>query len=415
MPHDVFISYSNKDKTIADAVCAKLEERDVRCWIAPRDVVPGAHYAHSIVNAIDASRAMVLIFSSDSNESEHVKREAEQAVHNGIPIVPFRIENIEPSGDLRYYIAGQHWLDAITPPLENHIYKLADAIKILTAVSMPEPQPDPQPEPQPEPQPDKCKQCGTLATPGTKYCKSCGAFLLGTAPSQPLPPEGTSPTQIVDRLLNNRKMMLAVAGVILAAVVFGGTYASGMFSPAFSPNPTPIKLVNGTTLVGDRVVFQNATAGVTFSYPKTWTVSKDPTSKGNNSERYYWIWPPATNYTKDQRAFGFWKQPKESYSGDTDAAKAYNKTNGNIEFTRENSNNVTVLEAVTATTLGGMPAYKATWSYNSPTSNNTLSYNNQIWAVKGDYMYGIIYASNAEYYSTSLDQFGQIIQSFRFI
>ena len=411
MTHDVFISYSSKDKTIADAVCAKLEERDVRCWIAPRDVVPGAHYAQSIIDAIDASRAMVLIFSSDSNESKHVMREAEQAVHNGIPIVSFRIENIEPSGDLRYSLAGLHWLDAITPPLENHIYKLADAINVLTAVSMPEP--EPQPEPQPEP--DKCKQCGTLASPGTQYCRSCGALLLGAAPPAPSPPmrpEGTSPTQIVDRLLNNRKMMLAVAAIILAAVVLGGTYASGMFTPASSPTPAPIKLVNGTTLVGDRVVFQNATVGVKFSYPNTWLVSKDPTSNGNNSDRYYYTWPPSSNYTRDLRSFGFYKQPKESYAGDTDAARAYNKTNGNIAFTRENYNNVTVLEPVTATTLGGMPAYKATWSY---VSNNSLFYSNQIWAVKGDYIYGIIYTSNAEYHSASLDQLGQIIQSFGFI
>ena len=42
MAHDAFISYSSKDKTIADAVCARLEARGIRCWIAPRDVRPGA-------------------------------------------------------------------------------------------------------------------------------------------------------------------------------------------------------------------------------------------------------------------------------------------------------------------------------------------------------------------------------------
>jgi hypothetical protein len=29
MAHDVFISYSNKDKVVADAVCAKLEEKGI--------------------------------------------------------------------------------------------------------------------------------------------------------------------------------------------------------------------------------------------------------------------------------------------------------------------------------------------------------------------------------------------------
>jgi hypothetical protein len=36
MAHDVFISHSSEDKPAADAVCAILEESEVRCWIAPR-------------------------------------------------------------------------------------------------------------------------------------------------------------------------------------------------------------------------------------------------------------------------------------------------------------------------------------------------------------------------------------------
>ena len=37
MVHDVFISHSQKDKPIADGICAKLQATGVRCWIAPRD------------------------------------------------------------------------------------------------------------------------------------------------------------------------------------------------------------------------------------------------------------------------------------------------------------------------------------------------------------------------------------------
>lgn len=39
--HDVFISYASSDKPVADAVCAALEQRGIRCWIAPRDILPG--------------------------------------------------------------------------------------------------------------------------------------------------------------------------------------------------------------------------------------------------------------------------------------------------------------------------------------------------------------------------------------
>ena len=34
LAHAVFISYSNDDKTVADAVCAALEAENISCWIA---------------------------------------------------------------------------------------------------------------------------------------------------------------------------------------------------------------------------------------------------------------------------------------------------------------------------------------------------------------------------------------------
>ena len=36
--HDVFISYSSKNKNIADAIVADLEQNNIKCWYAPRDI-----------------------------------------------------------------------------------------------------------------------------------------------------------------------------------------------------------------------------------------------------------------------------------------------------------------------------------------------------------------------------------------
>jgi uncharacterized RDD family membrane protein YckC len=139
MPHDVFISYATIDKPIADAVCAKLEERGIRCWIAPRDILAGMDYAEALISAVDSAKLMVLIFSSHANASENVKREAERAVHDGLPIIPFRIEDVQPNPSLQYYISAQHWLDALTPPLEQHILKLADTVSVLLDKPIPPP------------------------------------------------------------------------------------------------------------------------------------------------------------------------------------------------------------------------------------------------------------------------------------
>ena len=131
MAHDVFISYSSRDKTTADAVCAVLESRDIRCWVAPRDILPGVEYAEALVDALHQSRLMVLVFSSGSNQSPHVLREVERAVSQGIPILPLRIEDVPPSRAMEYYIASRHWLDALTPPLERHLEQLAQTAKLL--------------------------------------------------------------------------------------------------------------------------------------------------------------------------------------------------------------------------------------------------------------------------------------------
>jgi hypothetical protein len=70
MAHEVFISHSSLDKPVADAVCAALEKKAIRCWIAPRDVQPGRSFAGEITRAIQHSKVMVLIFSAHSNTSE---------------------------------------------------------------------------------------------------------------------------------------------------------------------------------------------------------------------------------------------------------------------------------------------------------------------------------------------------------
>ena len=132
MAHDVFISYATSDKAVADAVCSQLESiHRIRCWIAPRDVTPGASWAESIIDALDGSKIMVLIFSSNANASMQIEREVERAVHKGINIIPLRIENTVPTKTLEYFISSPHWLDAISVPLELHINKLATSVKAL--------------------------------------------------------------------------------------------------------------------------------------------------------------------------------------------------------------------------------------------------------------------------------------------
>ncbi len=135
MAHDVFVSYASGDKTVADAVCATLESHGIRVWIAPRDVLPGIHYGEAIIDAIHECRIMVLVFSSKANLSGHIPKEIERAVSQGITVMPLRIEDVAPAKSLDYFIGSVHWLDALTPPLEVHLQRLAANVQTLLSRS----------------------------------------------------------------------------------------------------------------------------------------------------------------------------------------------------------------------------------------------------------------------------------------
>ncbi|RPJ63562.1 MAG: TIR domain-containing protein [Dehalococcoidia bacterium] len=128
---DVFISYSSYDGEVAGAVCQTLESRGIRCWIAPRDVIPGVPYAEALIDGLNQCRLMVLIFSANSNQSPQVIREVERAVNKGITILPFRIDNVALSKSMEYFVSSSHWLDALTPPIGRHLPKLADTVQVL--------------------------------------------------------------------------------------------------------------------------------------------------------------------------------------------------------------------------------------------------------------------------------------------
>lgn len=127
MAHDVFISYSSKDKETAEEVCVKLESNGIKCWIAPRDIQPSEIYPQAIINAISASRLVILIFSSHTKESKDVILEIPLAHKENIPIIPVRLENIPLSGSLKYYLITTQWFDAL-PPFEKHLEKLPKVV-----------------------------------------------------------------------------------------------------------------------------------------------------------------------------------------------------------------------------------------------------------------------------------------------
>jgi TolB-like protein/Tfp pilus assembly protein PilF len=133
MTSQVFISYSSKDKAIADTICQRLESAGIPCWMAPRDIEFGSDWTEAIMRAITACRVFVLVFSENANVSGHVRREVAKAFSLGLRVIPFRIEDTLPQSSLSYFLETVHWLDAVAQPLEKCLDSLTERVKKLLA------------------------------------------------------------------------------------------------------------------------------------------------------------------------------------------------------------------------------------------------------------------------------------------
>lgn len=127
MDHEVFISYSSKDVTAAQAVCHILEENGIRCWMAPRDIPPGAEYGDLIDDAIKSAAIVVILFSRFAKESDWVKGEINVAFEEQKVIIPFRIDDTPLTGQTRVMLNQRHWIDAY-PDYRSKFHDLLRAV-----------------------------------------------------------------------------------------------------------------------------------------------------------------------------------------------------------------------------------------------------------------------------------------------
>jgi uncharacterized protein YjbI with pentapeptide repeats len=77
--YSCFISYAFEDQDFADRLYADLQNKGVRCWFAPHDIMAGAKLHEQIDEAIRLHDKLLLILSPDSMESEWVKTEIAKA------------------------------------------------------------------------------------------------------------------------------------------------------------------------------------------------------------------------------------------------------------------------------------------------------------------------------------------------
>lgn len=129
MNHDVFISYSSKNSTAAQAICHELEDSGIKCWMAPRDIPVGSKYASVINRAIIHCKVIVLVFSDYSARSPWVESEINIAFSNRKVIIPYKIDktNFEDFDEFYLMLNNRHWIEAY-PDYKTRIKDLVTVV-----------------------------------------------------------------------------------------------------------------------------------------------------------------------------------------------------------------------------------------------------------------------------------------------
>jgi hypothetical protein len=132
----IFISYSSRDQKVAETICDALQSRGYPCWISCRDVGPGENFQESIVKAIRAAKLMLLVFTSNANNSNEIKKEIVLAGRYHLTVVPVRVEDVVPNDALAYEFATRQWIDLFRD-WDRDIERLASQIGSILGEGLP--------------------------------------------------------------------------------------------------------------------------------------------------------------------------------------------------------------------------------------------------------------------------------------
>ena len=102
--YDIFISYSRKDISVADRICAALEKQRISYFIDRRGVGGGMEFPSVLAEAIQNSKMMLFLASRNSYDSKFTKKEVTFAFNEKPSgcLLPYIIDNSDLPTFLRF-------------------------------------------------------------------------------------------------------------------------------------------------------------------------------------------------------------------------------------------------------------------------------------------------------------------------
>jgi hypothetical protein len=96
--------------------------------MAPDDVMGAVPWAEQILDAIDASKVMIILLSKAANDSNHVSKEVGLALERDKALLPVRVEDVMPTGSLQYLLQLVQWVDAFPGPMRDHLAQVRRSV-----------------------------------------------------------------------------------------------------------------------------------------------------------------------------------------------------------------------------------------------------------------------------------------------
>lgn len=134
--NSLYLSYSLTDKKAAAELSDILHANGFDCYKNSCELDTALNRSEAIQEAFDKSDAFILILSSAASNDTDVRRDIEYAVNLKMPVFVLRIENIEPSGALKYYLSPFQWIDAYDQTLSESSSILIEILKNHTGESI---------------------------------------------------------------------------------------------------------------------------------------------------------------------------------------------------------------------------------------------------------------------------------------
>ena len=129
----VFISYSSKNKDVADAFRHLLRKNGIDNWMAPYDIPAGSEYAEVLYDSIAGCSCLLLLLTDVSQNSKWVKKEVNVAISNGKPVIPVKLEDVELNSAMKLYLNDQHI--ALVRTLDENSEGVKGVLRSIVAIA----------------------------------------------------------------------------------------------------------------------------------------------------------------------------------------------------------------------------------------------------------------------------------------